>query len=64
MDARNEFFGSGDTNKSTGDMLSAYEDRLHEFGLTVVNTIVVPCYSDVPGKAPYAFRVAFEVEKQ
>ena len=30
-------------------------------GFDVVNTLVVPCYSDVPRRESYSFRVAFEI---
>lgn len=63
-EARMDFFQTDSNKMTTAEMLSGYEKRLAQFGLEVVNTVVVPCYSDVPGKEPYAFRAAFEVVKK
>lgn len=66
MSAREKFYRSTPVNKA-GDArpvaaLSAYEDMATYFGLRMSHPLMIPCMSDVPGKAPYAFRLAFRVD--
>lgn len=45
------------------EMLRAYRKRAADYGYEVIRMLVVPCFSDVPGKQPYAFRLALEVAR-
>jgi hypothetical protein len=59
------FFYSTDVPDDVSEerALGAYRRRLSACGLRVVNTLTVPCHSDVAGYPPYAFRLALEVER-
>lgn len=41
--------------------LRAYRGWLGIQGITVKSALMIPCYSDVPGVEPYAFRLGLEV---
>ena len=61
MTARLAWYG---TNKLTiGKALDAYRRHLEGFGYKMTSTMTIPCLSDVPGKDPYAFRLAMRVVK-
>lgn len=65
IEARKEFYG-----RTCGEL--CYEDeaiaayrRVAEFeGFKVKSILTVPCFSDVPGKEPYSFRLALEVARE
>ena len=57
MDARRAFYSSNPHKLSDATALYAYEREFAFSGFGVVNTVMVPCYSDVPRKENYAFRV-------
>lgn len=61
MSARQEFYGSSVITEEQA--VQAYRNVLNEAGFIVDSFIIVPCFSDVPGLQPYAFRVAFELER-
>jgi hypothetical protein len=61
MDARTQFYG--DARPSTDEALAAYRRMFNNHGFKIDLPLVVPCLSDVPGKAPYAFRVAFTLTR-
>lgn len=61
MEARIVFYGTSVI--SEGQALDAYKKCLTKIGMTVENALVTPCYSDVPGYEPYAFRVALKVKR-
>jgi predicted RNA methylase len=61
MAAREDFYGFDPRKLTDGSALFAYDRAFRAAGFKVVNTVVVPCYSDVPRKENYAFRVGFEV---
>lgn len=42
--------------------LTKYEAEAKLFNLKLSLPLMVPCYSDVPGKDPYAFQLAFRVD--
>lgn len=45
------------------EALFGYERIIAIGGFALVNTVIVPCFSDVPGKEPYAFRIGLEVQR-
>jgi hypothetical protein len=61
MRVRQQYYGSSIITEE--DAISAYRQDLRENGLVVTGILSVPCYSDVPGLAPYAFRLALAVER-
>jgi hypothetical protein len=64
MDARRAFYSSNPHKLSDATALWTYERELAFSGFSVVNTVIVPCYSDVPRKENYAFRVGFEIVRR
>lgn len=44
------------------DAVQKYRSHVSDLGLTMSLPLVVPCLSDVPGKYPYAYRLAFRVD--
>jgi hypothetical protein len=63
--ARSDFYNVGcETDVSESQALSAYARLARGAGYKVKNTLMVPCFSDVAGREPYAFRVAIEVERE
>jgi hypothetical protein len=61
MKARARFYGVNPQRLSESVALYAYEQEMAILGFKTVNTVIVPCYSDVPRKENYAFRVALEI---
>jgi hypothetical protein len=43
--------------------ISTYELLFEKHLFVMKNMLLVPCFSDVPGKEPYAFRLAMEFER-
>jgi len=43
--------------------LAAYRALLYQNGFNLKTVVAVPCFSDVPNKEPYAFRLGLEVER-
>jgi hypothetical protein len=65
MRARSDFYETGCDCRVTEEQAIAAYRRTAEFeGFKVKNVLTVPCFSDVPGKEPYAFRVALEVARE
>jgi 16S rRNA G966 N2-methylase RsmD len=63
--ARSDFYNLGCRSKlEEGEALEAYRSLVEFEGYRVKNTLIVPCFSDVPGKEPYSFRLAMEVKKE
>jgi hypothetical protein len=44
-------------------MIKAYRRVASEQGWSLGSMLTVPCFSDVPGRAPYAFRLALELRR-
>jgi hypothetical protein len=61
MKARHAFYSHSPYKLTDAAAIHAYAREFAFMGFDVVNTLVVPCYSDVPRKESYAFRVAFEI---
>lgn len=61
MDARREYYGLDCFEPEQA--LAMYRVYLQEQGYEMQNVLMVPCLSDVPGKAPYAFRLAFSLRE-
>lgn len=59
MDARRAFYGASDIAEE--DAIRAYRTVLGAAGFAVSGMVITPCYSDVPGYPPYAFRLALRV---
>lgn len=63
MEARSQFYRSSPYHLTEAEALYAYERALLKQGFTVVNTVLMPCYSDVPRKENYAFRLGLEITR-
>lgn len=63
MVARQTFYGGNPREITEAQALRAYTECLNAQGLTVRSVLTVPCFSDVEGVDPYAFRVAIEVTR-
>jgi hypothetical protein len=63
MDHRKQFYQTGDGNITEAQAIISYTALLSGFGYNVKNVIAVPCFSDVAGIEPYAFRLALEITK-
>ncbi|QIN95262.1 Erm [Stenotrophomonas phage vB_SmaS_DLP_3] len=62
MAARQNYYNvSNGREVAEEDMLIAYRDVIENEGRELGRIVMIPCFSDVPGKAPYAFRLALEV---
>lgn len=61
MERRMEYYDSPTGMVSEDKMIKTYRDVLRREGRAVRRILMVPCFSDVPGKEPYAFRLALEV---
>jgi hypothetical protein len=61
MDARREYYGVSPIGIGEEEALAAYRHHATQEGFRVANALMVPCFSDVPDKAPYAFRLALEL---
>lgn len=59
MVARRRFYGQA--RPHIDQALTIYRKVAWSWGWEFNQPLVVPCLSDVPGKAPYAYRVAFKV---
>lgn len=59
MAGRRRFYGEELINEERA--VRAYRKCLEGCGRTLGRFILIPCFSDVPGKEPYAFRLALEV---
>jgi len=64
MQARQGFYDYDPLNLTEEAAMRAYRKVLAMQGLMVRKQLVIPCYSDVEGKEPYAFRIALEVERK
>jgi hypothetical protein len=63
MAARASFYDVGSHGIiSEEDAIAAYREVLADQNLAVTSVLSVPCYSDVQGVEPYAFRLALQVE--
>lgn len=62
MSARREYYGS--TVITEGQAINQYTSALSLQGFKVTEVLAVPCYSDVPDRAPYAFRLALKVARK
>lgn len=64
MEARTKFYRCHNPkNLQMNEALFGYQRLLSICGFELINTVIVPCFSDVPGKEPYAFRIALEVRR-
>jgi tRNA G37 N-methylase Trm5 len=63
MDARLHYYQSSRKTLTEERVVDTYRGRAHAAGYQVKNILIVPCFSDVPGKEPYAFRLALELER-
>lgn len=63
MLARKEFYDYDPQNLTEEAALRAYRAVFARQGFAIKSQLLVPCYSDVKGVEPYAFRVALEVER-
>jgi hypothetical protein len=61
MEARRTFYSHSPYKLTDAVAIHAYAREFGFMGFDVVNTLVVPCYSDVPRRESYSFRVAFEI---
>lgn len=61
MEARKKFYGMAKITESLA--MDAYRDQAEKHGFELRLPLIVPCLSDVPGRAPYAFRLAFLADK-
>ena len=64
MAARRTFYSHSPYKLTDAVAIHAYAREFGFMGFDVVNTLVVPCYSDVPRKESYAFRLAVELVKR
>jgi hypothetical protein len=64
MKVRARFYGVNPRRVPEEAALFAYQQELMMLGFKVVNVIMVPCYSDVPRRENYSFRVALEIVRQ
>lgn len=64
MRPRAQFYGFNPRRITEAMALCAYEQELLMLGFKTVNTVIVPCYSDVPRKENCAFRLGLEVVRQ
>ena len=64
MAARQEVYGTTGNQVTEGEALTAYRRLVHWCGYKTNSVLMVPCFSDVPGRKPYAFRIALEVERE
>lgn len=63
MIARKEFYDYDPQNLTEEAAMRAYRNVLGKQAIRVKSQLIVPCYSDVPGMEPYAFRIALECER-
>lgn len=63
MGARDAYYHSTDGVIDEAMALAAYKRALKLEGFDVASSLLVPCYSDVAGKEPYAFRLALRLRK-
>lgn len=61
MEMRKEYYGTPEHLVSEDEAIRRYREVVALEGRTLGRVLLIPCFSDVPGKAPYAFRVALEV---
>ena len=61
MKARQSFYSHSPYNISDAVALHAYEREMNFMGFDVVNTVMLPCYSDVPRRENYAMRIGLEI---
>lgn len=61
MEARKQFYGMSTISEEIA--LANYRQLLRLQGLNVRRVIQVPCFSDVKGVEPYAFRLGLEVSR-
>jgi hypothetical protein len=61
MRLREDFY-EGDFVVTEAQALAVYEKLFEAHGYCMKSALMIPCFSDVPGLEPYAFRLAIEVE--
>lgn len=61
MTRRWQFYGFERANEA--DFIDAYTDLLIAWGWQVKSLISIPCFSDVPGIKPYAFRLGLQLSR-
>lgn len=60
MAQRMRFYGRSQITEE--EAIAAYRRLFEGMGKTIKSVIAVPCFSDVSGYEPYAFRLALEIE--
>lgn len=64
MQVRQDFYGVQDGRYvDESQAVEGYRKFLLSWGWRLGGTVMVPCFSDVPGKNSYAFRLALQVER-
>jgi len=61
MKERQSFYSHSPFKISDAVALHAYEREMGFMGFDVVNTVMLPCYSDVPRRENYAMRIGLEI---
>jgi hypothetical protein len=64
MEARRQFYSHPPFHITESVALNAYARELAYQGFHVVNVVSVPCYSDVPRKENYAYRLGLEIVRR
>lgn len=63
INARQDFYDYDPQNLSEEAAMLAYRRVFHQLGFKIKTQVAIPCYSDVSGREPYAFRLAIQLEK-
>lgn len=63
IEAREDFYQYDPYNLTEEAAMRAYRAAFHRIGYKIKTQIIVPCHSDVPGREPYGFRLAIELER-
>lgn len=61
MNKRIDYYGS--VNITEDQALGRYRRLLQHWGFKMTQVILTPCFSDVPGRLPYSFRLALSVKR-
>lgn len=61
MQSRKTFYGSAEITEEQA--IASYRQLLNCHGFCINSLISIPCFSDVPGLPPYAFRLSLQVSR-